>query len=174
MESNNTLMIPQGSRTYIIGILGLLFLPIYLCFVFRTGSISIGFIILSVITLISFSILHIYEYNKEDQSLTIFWGMGFPLGNFFIKLPWVKQSYIRKRITKIEIFHEIDAENPSGVTTSSVDIYPVRAMIGGKWIDIGGEIRVTPILLQRSKEKAYKIGKFLGVPIEDMSSRTRS
>jgi hypothetical protein len=170
MESKNSLLIPYGSSTYIIGFISLLFLlPLFLCFDISSGRLSNGSIIVLVITLILFSILQIYEYNKETQSLTIFWGLGFPAGKLFIKLPWVQQSYLGKRITKIGIFHEIKRDNTSWVTSKNVDTYPVRAMIDSEWIDIGGATRQRKSSLQPSKDMAYKISEFLDVPIVDMS-----
>jgi hypothetical protein len=171
MEFNNTLLIPHGSTTYILGYLGLfLVLPISLCFVIFTGSLSIGFFVILVIALVSFSILHIYEYNKENLSLTIYWGFGLPVGNLFIKLPLVKQNFPGKRISKIGIFHRVESDDTGGVANSYSDTYIIKAMVGGKWINIGGAVRQSPIPLQDSRKTAIKISDFLGVPIVDKNS----
>jgi hypothetical protein len=179
MDSEDTLLVPQKEGcSLLFGIFGLALSAVALFFEIRSavkferplGGSANWSIIIFIISLLSLLLLHIYEFNKEDGSLTIYWGLGVSIGNQFIKLPLVWRSYPGKKITKLGIFRVSKRDTDSYGEPDRYYTYPVRAMVGRKWIDIGSNSQS----LQRSKEEASKISEFLGVPVEDKSSRTRS
>ena len=107
----------------------------------------------------------IHVFNRQNQTLTTYWGIGLPVRNLYLKLPWIWRDYSGKKISKLKVHRtsKRDPDDYSGQTRFYT--YHVEAMIGRK-LDGIADYR-TP---QHAVDTAMQIGEFLGVPVDNKLS----
>lgn len=176
MELKESFLFPQprGWKGRII--LGSIFLIISLLGVYYSvrqitmygGSwdcFSTVFVALLLISILFIFNQRIHVFKKPNQTLTTYWGIGLPVGNLYLKLPWVWREYSGKKISKLKVYRtsKRDPDDYSGRTRFYT--YHVEAMIGRKLEGIADYSAP-----QHAVDTAMDIGEFLGVPVDNKLS----
>ena len=176
MESKESLLFPQprgwkgriilGSTFLIISILGVYYSVRQIrmyggswdCF----SNVFAALLLFSILLIFN---QRIHVFNKQNLTLTTYWGIGLPIRNLYLKLPWVWRDYSGKKISKLKVHRtsKSDPDDYSGQTRFYT--YHVEAMIGRKLEGIADYSAP-----QHAVDKAKDIGEFLGVPLDNKLS----
>ena len=117
-----------------------------------------GFMILFVFSLPLIFLHKILEFQKEGQSVTIFWGAGIPFRSWFIKLPWIWRDFSEEPIESLRVTHGMRIDGSPDA--EGYRVYYVEAKIDREWVTLTEYLR-----MKRALDISKAISEFLGVPM---------
>ena len=167
MQQNDTYLIPRPNIpvSYFFGtiflVLAILGLSSSYRLVFKYDlswdCFGTGFLILFIFSLRLIFLHRILEFQKEGQSVTIYWGAGIPLRSWFIKLPWIWRDYSEEQIESLRVTRGMRIDGSTDAL--GYRVYFVEAKIDREWVALAEYLR-----MKRALDVSKAISEFLGVP----------